>query len=57
MLSKLASYTLVGIDATPVEVEVDVSFSSQPKSVLVGLAEAAVRPGLTHHNTTTGGPR
>jgi magnesium chelatase family protein len=43
MLSKLASYTLVGIDATPVEVEVDVSFSSNPKTVLVGLAEAAVR--------------
>jgi magnesium chelatase family protein len=43
MLSKLASYTLVGIDATPVEVEVDVSFSSVPKTVLVGLAEAAVR--------------
>ncbi len=43
MLAKLASYTLVGIDATPVEVEVDVSFSSQPKTVLVGLAEAAVR--------------
>ena len=43
MLAKLASYTLEGIDATPVEVEVDVSFSSQPKTVLVGLAEAAVR--------------
>ena len=43
MLSKLASYTLVGIDATPVEVEVDVSFSSMPKTVLVGLAETAVK--------------
>ena len=43
MLAKLASYTLVGIDATPVEVEVDVSFSSMPKTVLVGLAETAVR--------------
>ena len=43
MLSKLASYTLVGIDATPVEVEVDVSFSSAPKTVLVGLAETAVK--------------
>src|SRR5271156_776639 len=43
MLAKLASYTLVGIDATPVEVTVDVSFSSQPKTVLVGRAEAAVR--------------
>src|ERR1022692_1594711 len=43
MLSKLASYTLVGIDATPVEVEVDVSYSSMPKVVLVGLAETAVK--------------
>ncbi|MHC5543268.1 magnesium chelatase domain-containing protein, partial [Singulisphaera rosea] len=43
MLAKLSSYTLVGIDAVPVEVEVDVSFASMPKTVLVGLAEAAVR--------------
>ena len=43
MLAKLFSYTLVGIDATPVEVEVDVSPTSMPKTVLVGLAEAAVR--------------
>src|SRR5208337_181751 len=43
MLAKLFSYTLIGIDATPVEVEVDVSFSSMPKTVLVGLAEAAVK--------------
>ncbi len=43
MLAKLASYTLVGIDATPVEVEVDVSFSSMPKTVLVGLAQTAVK--------------
>jgi magnesium chelatase family protein len=43
MLAKLSSYTLVGIDAATVEVEVDVSPSSMPKTVLVGLAEAAVR--------------
>src|SRR3954447_11308738 len=43
MLAKLTSYTLVGIDAAPVEVEVDVSPASMPKTVLVGLAEAAVR--------------
>src|SRR3954454_20043512 len=43
MLAKLSSYTLVGIDALPVEVEVDVSAASMPKTVLVGLAEAAVR--------------
>jgi magnesium chelatase family protein len=43
MLAKLSSYTLVGIDAVPVEVEVDVSSASMPKTVLVGLAEASVR--------------
>src|SRR6516164_7748691 len=43
MLAKLSSYTLVGIDAAPVEVEVDVSAASVPSTVLVGLAETAVR--------------
>src|SRR3954452_10183821 len=43
MLAKLTSYTLVGIDAAAVEVEVDVSAASMPKTVLVGLAQAAVR--------------
>ncbi len=43
MLAKLSSYTLIGIEAAPVEVEVDVSAASMPKTVLVGLAEAAVR--------------
>src|SRR6202012_479108 len=38
-----SSYTLIGIEAAPVEVEVDVSAASMPKTVLVGLAEAAVR--------------
>src|SRR3954465_12540990 len=45
MLAKLSSYTLIGIEAAPVEVEVDVSSASMPKTVLVGLAEAAVRGG------------
>jgi magnesium chelatase family protein len=43
MLAKLASYTLVGIDATTVDVEVDVSYATMPKVVLVGLAETAVK--------------
>src|SRR3954466_12341500 len=43
MLAKLSSYTLIGIEAAPVEVEVDVSPATMPKTVLVGLAEAAVR--------------
>jgi magnesium chelatase family protein len=43
MLSKLKTFALVGIEALPVEVEVDVSFSGLPKQVLVGLPEAAVK--------------
>jgi magnesium chelatase family protein len=43
MLAKLSSYTLIGIEAAPVEVEVDVSSASQSKTILVGLAEAAVK--------------
>src|SRR4028119_1800438 len=43
MLANLASYTLVGIEAAPVEVEVDVSSATMPKTILVGLAETAVR--------------
>lgn len=43
MLAKLASYTLVGIDAAPVEVEVDVALAINPQTILVGLAETAVR--------------
>lgn len=43
MLAKLHTFSLLGIDALPVEVEVDVSESSLPKTVLVGLPEAAVK--------------
>lgn len=43
MLSKLKTFSLVGIEAVPVEVEVDVSSAAMPKTVLVGLPEAAVR--------------
>ena len=42
MLAKLNTYALVGIDALPVEAEVDVS-AGLPKTVLVGLPEASVR--------------
>ena len=43
MLAKLKTFSLLGIDALPVEVEVDVSPGALPKTVLVGLPEAAVR--------------
>ncbi len=43
MLAKLQTFSLLGIDAVPVEVEVDVSPAGLPKNVLVGLPEAAVK--------------
>jgi len=43
MLAKLRTFSLLGIDAVPVEVEVDVSPGALPKTVLVGLPEAAVK--------------
>ena len=46
MLSRLATYTLLGIEARAVEVEVDISPSGLPKTILVGLAEAAVKESI-----------
>ena len=43
MLAKLATFSMLGIEAMPVEVEVDVSAGALPKTILVGLPEAAVR--------------
>ena len=43
MLAKLFSYSLLGIEAKPVEVEVDISPASMPRTVLVGMAETAVK--------------
>jgi len=43
MLAKLKTFSLVGIDALPVEVEVDVSPAGLGKVILVGLPEAAVK--------------
>jgi magnesium chelatase family protein len=43
MLAKLHTFSLLGIDAVPVEVEVDVSAGALPKTILVGLPEAAVK--------------
>lgn len=43
MLARLVTYSLYGIDARSVDVEVDISPGSVPKTILVGLAEAAVR--------------
>jgi magnesium chelatase family protein len=42
MLAKLNAFALVGIDALPVEVEVDAA-SGLPKTVLVGTISGNVR--------------
>lgn len=46
MLAKLSTYSLLGIEAVAVEVEVDISAGAMPKTILVGLAEAAVRESI-----------
>ena len=46
MLSKLQTLSLLGIEALPVEVEVDVSSAALPKTMLVGLPEAAVKESI-----------
>src|SRR5687768_8090089 len=46
MLAKLHTFTLVGIDAVPVEVEVDVSAGALPRTTLVGLPEAVVKESV-----------
>jgi magnesium chelatase family protein len=46
MLAKLRTFSLLGIDAVPVEVEVDVSPGAMPKTLLVGLPEAAVKESI-----------
>lgn len=43
MLARLQTFSLLGIDAIPVDVEVDVSAGALPATVLVGLPDAAIR--------------
>ena len=46
MLSRLTTYTLFGIEARLVEVEADISPGALPETILVGLAEAAVKESI-----------
>src|SRR4051812_29614019 len=46
MLAKIHTFSLLGIDALPVEVEADISPGALPKTTLVGLPEAAVKESL-----------
>lgn len=43
MLAKLRTFSLLGLDAVPVDVEVDVSVATHPSTVVVGLPDGAVR--------------
>jgi len=43
MLARLKTFTLLGIDAISVDCEVDISSSAMPKTILVGLPDAAVK--------------
>ena len=43
MLAKLRTFSLLGIDALPVDVEVDVSAGALPKTILVGLPDQAIK--------------
>ncbi|QDU63084.1 Competence protein ComM [Planctomycetes bacterium Pan216] len=45
-LAKLRTFTLVGIEALPVEAEIDVASTGLPATILVGLAEASVRESI-----------
>jgi magnesium chelatase family protein len=45
VLAKLNTFALVGIDAVPVEAEIDAA-TGLPKTILVGLPEAAVRESV-----------
>lgn len=45
-LAKLNTFALVGIDAVPVEAEVDVGETGLPTTILVGLAEASVKESI-----------
>ncbi len=46
MLIKLKTFSLLGIEAVPVEVEVDSTQEGNPKVTIVGLPEAAVRESV-----------
>ncbi len=43
MLARLKTFTLLGIEAIPVDVEVDLSAAALPKTILVGLPDTAVK--------------
>jgi len=51
MLSRVHSFVLQGIDAEPCEIEVDLSPSGLPKTMIVGLPDTAVRESVERVRT------
>ena len=43
MLARLQTFSMLGVEAVPVDVEVDVSTGALPTTVLVGLPDTAIR--------------
>jgi magnesium chelatase family protein len=54
MIARIRSYLLVGIEALPCEVEVDIDHSQLDKETLVGLPDAAVRESLERVRAAVG---
>ena len=54
MLARLQTYSLFGIEAVPVDVEVDVSGGALPATVLVGMPDAAIRESTHRVARATG---
>jgi len=52
MIARVESFVLQGIDATPCELEVDLSTVGLPKTTIVGLPDAAVRESIERVRTS-----
>lgn len=50
MLTRLRTFSLLGIDAVPVDVETDISSLGNPRPVIVGLPDATVRESIYRIN-------
>ncbi|MHC4415376.1 MAG: hypothetical protein ACYS0G_08845, partial [Planctomycetota bacterium] len=46
VVSRVHSFILQGIDATPCEIEADLSTAQLPKTTIVGLPDAAVKESV-----------
>ena len=53
MLAKVTSFALIGLESTPVQVEIDIS-RGLPSQTIVGLPDAAVRESSEWVQVSTG---